>query len=198
MKRIIWPTITLCLLASCTKLLDELLISNANVSTSSPSFKTYVIRKGNHFADSSTFTKFHKKELRFVFFFDSTAIYTNLKGENQLDINKLYGFSDCGTMHHENSARFGWRWNGSAIEIHAYWYTDSTRQYEFLDTVAIGSPTECTLSVSPNEYRFEIKNKTRIVPRHCSTPDINGYQLHPYFGGDEPAPHDITIHIKEY
>ena len=197
MKRFLWPVFITCLLASCTKLLDEILLANANTSNTTTSFKPYIIRKGNHFAESSTYREVHKSELRFEVLFDSSAIYTSRKAENQFDINKLYGFADCGTMHHENSARFGWRWNGTAIEIHAYWYGDSVRQYKFMDTVSIGEPTEFAIRVLPQQYQFEIKSKKIIVPRHCSSPVIDGYQLHPYFGGDEPAPHDVTILIRE-
>ena len=120
-----------------------------------------------------------------------------MKAENQSDINKLFGFSDCGTMHHENSARFGWRWNGMAIEIHAYWYRDSIRQCKYMDTVSIGQSTEFAIKVLPQQYHFEMKEKTITVPRQCGSLVIDGYQLHPYFGGDETAPHDVTIHIKE-
>jgi hypothetical protein len=30
----------------------------------------------------------------------------------------------------------------------------------------------------------------------ATTPKGQGYQLYPYFGGDETAPHDINIWIK--
>ena len=120
-----------------------------------------------------------------------------MKAENQFDINKLYGFADCGTMHHENSARFGWRWNGKAIEIHAYWYRDSLRQHKYMDSVSIGQKSELSIKVLPQQYHFEMNSKSITVPRYCEDTVIEGYQLHPYFGGDEAAPHDITIHIKE-
>jgi hypothetical protein len=30
-----------------------------------------------------------------------------------------------------------------------------------------------------------------------STPKGKGYRLYPYFGGDETAPHDISIWVKD-
>lgn len=196
MKRFLWLTVMICLLTSCSKLLDEFLIDNSTKPTSS--YHQYIIRKGHHFAEGSTFRQVHKSELRFEVLFDSSAIYNSAKTENQFDINKLFGFSDCGTMHHENSARFGWRWNGTALEIHAYWYGDSVRRHEFIDTISIGKPTEFAIRVFPEHYHFEMASKIIKVQRHCAFPMIDGYKLHPYFGGDEPAPHDITIYIKEH
>src|SRR5690606_41284654 len=64
---------------------------------------------------------------------DSSCVYKNPHPENQDDINKLYGFSDCTSLHHANSARFGWNWKDGALRIHAYCYVDSVRQYKELD-----------------------------------------------------------------
>ncbi len=50
--------------------------------------------------------------------FDSSAIYKTVDSVNQLDINKLIGWSDCGSNHMENSIRFGWRWLNDSLEIH--------------------------------------------------------------------------------
>jgi hypothetical protein len=35
------------------------------------------------------------------------------------------------------------------------------------------------------------------MPRLASTRKAKGYQLYPYFGGDEVAPHLINIWVKE-
>jgi len=35
------------------------------------------------------------------------------------------------------------------------------------------------------------------MSRASSTATAVGYKLYPYFGGDEAAPHDINIWIKE-
>ena len=177
--------------------MNEMFLARIKGHSTTPGFIDYNIRKGNHYAEGTAFKKIHQHELRFQVLFDSSAIYTNIKANNQYDINKLYGFSDCGTMHHENSARFGWRWNGKCIEIHAYWYNDSIRSNEFLDAVSIGDTAELAIKVLPRQYGFEINNNTHVFPRHCTAPGMEGYQLYPYFGGDETAPHDIRIRIKE-
>jgi hypothetical protein len=41
-----------------------------------------------------------------------------------------------------------------------------------------------------------VNGKTLFLPRHCSG-TYRRYRLYPYFGGDEVAPHDITIKITE-
>ena len=197
MKPFLWLCIAMCFFLSCTKMIDEIYLAKVRNKTIFPGFVEYKIRKGNHFADGSAFKQLQQAELRFEVVFDSSAIYNTIKDENQYDINKLYGFSDCGTAHHENSARFGWRWNGKSIEIHAYWYNDSVRHYQFLDTVSIERVSELAIKILPQQYGFEIKKKIRFVPRLCSSPIIEGYKLYPYFGGDEAAPHDISIRIKE-
>lgn len=197
MKRFLWLPIAMCLLISCSKIMDEIRIHELNSTTASTDFVEYRIPKGNHYAEGKLFKQLHRAELRFQVIFDSSAIYETIKAENQYDINKLYGFSDCETMHHANSARFGWRWNGSSIEIHAYWYNDSIRHYQFLDNAVIGEPLELTIKVLPQEYEFRIKKATYRFPRHCNSTTISGYLLYPYFGGDEFAPHDIRIRIKE-
>jgi hypothetical protein len=36
-----------------------------------------------------------------------------------------------------------------------------------------------------------------LMPRAAATVKAKGYRLYPYFGGDETAPHDITISIRD-
>ena len=161
------------------------------------SFVKYTIKKGTHFSELNNYKAFTKKELKFTVIFDSSAIYSSASKSNQDDINKLYGFSDCGTHHHENSARFGWRWNGSALELHAYWYVKQSRYSRLLQNIPIGKEVELAIHILPEHYGFESSHEIVLVPRHCSSNAADGYLLYPYFGGDESAPHDISILIKD-
>jgi hypothetical protein len=187
----------MCLLISCSKIIDEFVFTKVGEKTAEAGFVEYNIPKGKHYAEGNIFKALNQAELRFEVLFDSSAIYKNMKAENQYDINKLYGFSDCESAHHANSARFGWRWTGKRIELHAYWYDDSIRQSQFLDTISIGNATTLSIKVLPKQYMFEIKEARHFFPRHCSSSVVNGYKLYPYFGGDEPAPHDIRIKIRD-
>jgi hypothetical protein len=157
---------------------------------------TYKISKGNHEIDNNSNGLFTGNELKFQAIFDSTCIYqTNVPG-NQHDINKLLGFSDCSSPHHQNSARFGWNWKENALHIFAYIYVEGQRQEKELGTVELGKMASFKLSTLNNTYVFVFNGNTTIMPRHCSGGLGIAYKLLPYFGGDEVAPHDIKIKIR--
>ncbi|HYE53846.1 MAG TPA: hypothetical protein VD996_03350 [Chitinophagaceae bacterium] len=160
-------------------------------------YKQYLIRKGEHSAQGNDHRTLITGKLVFQVLFDSSCIYTTVKSSNTTDVNKLYGFSDCNNLHHLNSARFGWRWNNNALEILAYCYVNGERIIRSLGNIDIGQPV--TMSIRPDgaSYVFEMNGTREVMPRYCSTPNIEGYQLYPYFGGDETAPHDVRIFIKE-
>lgn len=161
------------------------------------SFITYRILKGKNYCENNSYPLWKQSSLRFVVIFDSSCIYTNVDPVNQADINKLYGFSDCTTLHHANSARFGWNWINGAIHIHAYCYVDSVRQYKELGAVSLNKEVNCSIETLPGKYVFTLNGKRDTMLRHCTDSIANGIKLFPYFGGDEPAPHDIQIKIKE-
>lgn len=161
-----------------------------------PGYTEYLIPAKQHYAVNNNYDVISLKELHFKAIFDSSCIYNSYDAENIYDINKLYGFSDCSSLHHENSARAGWLWNGKTIELYAYCYINRVRKSMLLGTVPIGVPAELTMNVQPNVYQFTYNGKTITLPRHC-TGNIQGYRLYPYFGGDETAPHDIHVYIKE-
>jgi hypothetical protein len=156
----------------------------------------YTIKKGSHYSDKNTARKRTTAHIRLEVTFDSSAIYTSAKPNNQADINKLYGLSDCNTSHHTNSARFGWRWHGNTLEILAYTYLKGEWAYKLLGTAPIGVPVPLELRKEDGEYVFVMYGQEVRMPRTCNGAAA-GYQLYPYFGGDETAPHDITIAIRE-
>ncbi|MDO6391318.1 hypothetical protein Q4E40_14355 [Pontibacter sp. BT731] len=160
-----------------------------------PASTTFTIKKGGHttqnplrFVETST--------IRFEATFDSTAIYSTSIPGNQADINKLYGLSDCETDHQTNSARFGWRWYEGRLEIHAYTYSNKKRSTVFITSVQPGQTNRYELVLGEKAYTFKVNDKQVTLPRFCNTAGSH-YQLYPYFGGDETAPHDITIRIRE-
>lgn len=156
----------------------------------------YTIPSGRHNADQSSFKTMNISHLRFEAMFDSSAIYSTVDRDNQADINKLYGMADCNSPHHVNSARFGWRWFDERLEIWAYAYVRSERKYKFIDTVEINKKYKYEIAFTDSAYVFSVNNTSITLARSCSNM-AGGYKLYPYFGGDEPAPHDITIHIGD-
>ena len=134
--------------------------------------------------------------LHFLARFDSSAIYQTHNAHNQYDINKLYGFSDNDGEHHQYSARFGWRWSDGALRLFASVYNDGQVATKELGVVPIGADINCRLIVTGNSYRFYGNEQTAELPRTSTTPKGSGYRLYPYFGGDEPAPHEISVWIN--
>lgn len=161
-----------------------------------PSFITYNILQGQHYSDKSSIRIFNGTEMNFRVRFDSSAIYKTMDPVNQYDINKLFGFSD-GDNHHKNSARIGWGWNKNVLRLYAYVYSDSLRLMKEISPVAIGREIWCSILVSRGEYLFTVDETRVALHRAVETPAAAGYWLYPYFGGDEVAPHNISIYMKE-
>lgn len=177
-------------LSSCDVInaIDDVVIQDQNKSA-------YIITKGGH-SSNNGFKKLSTNLMRFEVQFDSTAIYQTVNPANQADINKLYGLSDCNSDHHTNSARFGWRWYNNRLEIHAYTYVNKQRASEYITSVEMGKQNVFELRLEDNQYVFLLNDVRVVMPRGC-TGSGEGYLLYPYFGGDEVAPHDITIRIRD-
>jgi hypothetical protein len=184
------------LFSSCEKTTPALTESGYKNSSLTP-FTRYTIKKGKQFSANNTFVPVEYSELKFVAKFDSSAIYRTVNSSNQYDINKLYGFSDNSAAHHLYSARFGWRWSDLALRIFAYVYNNGSVISKELGTIQIGSESNCSIKVTNGYYIFSLNNITDTIVRSSTTDKGLGYKLYPYFGGDEVAPHDINILIKE-
>jgi hypothetical protein len=201
-KRLITVSLAIFSLAACTKSVDNV-INGVPVKsviaaiTDSSQFIKYTILKGQQYCDKRTYQAVKYDQLSFTVKFDSSAIYKTTDLKNQNDINKLFGFSDNNAAHHEFSARFGWRWSNNALHLFGYIYNNSVMSNRELGTVTIGSENNCTIKVSDSTYIFTVNNKSVTMPRASKTLKAEGYKLYPYFGGDEMAPHTISIWIKE-
>ena len=153
----------------------------------------YRIPKGKH-ESSRMYRPMTVASLAFQARFDSSAIYSTQHPQNQADINKLMGLADCGSHHHSNSARFGWRWYEGALQVFAYCYTNGGRTSKHLGTASIGKYHAYSIRFEESAYVFSFDELEVSLPRACGSL-AQGYKLYPYFGGDEPAPQDITIWI---
>ena len=190
---------SLLLFCACNKEAADLAESIGNkptVKTPTSTEVAFLIKAGSHNCTASSFAPVNLLEQKFTVRFDSSAIYTTTIPLNQLDINKLYGFSDNAALHHDFSARFGWRWSDGALRLFAYVYNEGKVASEEITTVEIGKDIACSLRVKGNQYEFQVADKIKLMPRASTTPTAQGYLLYPYFGGDEAAPHDVRIWIK--
>jgi hypothetical protein len=157
-------------------------------------FKTYLIKEGKHF--SSHLIKATEEEiLDFDAIFDESAKYYIGDSYEQSNINKLLGFTDCGSGVHDNSARFGWRWFNDKLEILAYCYIEGVRQEEFLTSVNFNEENNYKLYIQDDKYVFQVNDHIAFIPRSCTSSEKK-YYLYPYFGGAIAAPHDIKIKIR--
>lgn len=156
-------------------------------------YRVFTIKKGGHNSLNSI-QSFKDSVLRFNVLFDSTAIYACENKDNQMDVNKLFGISDCGYDHHVNSARIGWRWLNDSLQLLAYVYHNKERRIHYLTSCAIGKDVQCSITAAGDHYLFRVDETFYREDRACS--GHQHYILHPYFGGDEVAPHDITIRIN--
>ncbi|TGE29782.1 hypothetical protein [Hymenobacter metallicola] len=177
----------------------------------------HTIKQGKH-QDNRLFSSWphlgRKSISRYVTFGESCR-YT-LPQYNSLDVNKLFGLSFGFFAVHENSARFGWRWNeqDQCIDLLAYCYVNGRRnwneQMEFplVAQVKLGQKVRLTIEKcfqwssgsSLPKYAFLAEDDGLIgcirvvdtisVPRYGLTHSL-------YFGGSQPAPHDIHIEIEK-
>jgi len=184
------------LFSSCKKALQAALDHGMDTPKKGEVVK-YTISQGQHYANQNTFEPVDLDELKFTVKFDSTAIYQTIVPANQEDINKLYGFSDNNAEHQQFSARLGWNWARKSLRLYAYVYNNGERISKEITSIEIGKEYNCSIKASGEHYIFSANNLIVEMARSSKTPKAEGYKLYPYFGGDEAAPHDINIWIKD-
>lgn len=194
MKKLALFLVLACALTSCKKVLESILDNKAPVDASG--FTQYTIPAGSHYCNGNSYRAVETASQFFTVRFDSSAIYQSADPVNQYDINKLWGFSDNNGDHHAYSARFSWRWSEGALRLFGYVYNNGSMQEQELTTIPIGAEVRCGIQVEAKTYRFVVNGQSWTLPRQATTALGKGYQLYPYFGGDEPAPHEVRIWIK--
>lgn len=190
-------SVLLVLFTSCSKQIDGIINGGGKDAATANQFVEYTIGQGKQYCDQNYYTSSAYSEQKFVVRFDSSAIYQTAASSNQTDINKLFGFSDNNAQHHQYSARFGWRWSNNALRLFAYVYNDGIMSFKELGAVAIGADINCSIKVAGSNYIFTMGEQVTAMPRTSTTGQAIGYKLYPFFGGDETAPHPISIWIKE-
>jgi hypothetical protein len=162
------------------------------------SFVKYTIPKGGQSSTPSSY-KFYTNipSLSFDVRFDSTAIYQTTNPSNQADINKLYGFADDNKAHWVSSARIGWRWFGNELQLLGYVYNDSVNVHQLITAVPLNKDIACSIQVNGSKYTLMANGKSIELPRTAKSTGGLGYRLYPFFGGDEMAPHEMYIQVRE-
>src|SRR5688572_25698630 len=183
------------LFISCTKnQVDDIAIVK-EIDPKPGQYSAFTIQKGAHYCDQNLIKSIAISEMKFVVKFDSSAIYQTGLPENQYAINKLWGFSE-GTNNHYNSARIGWSWTDNALRLYGYVYVRGEMHYQEITSVTIGTEISCSIKLAAENYMLTVNGVSVSLPRGTSASQASGYQQYPYFGGNETAPHLITILIK--
>jgi hypothetical protein len=164
-------------------------------------FKKFSVSVGNHYFFPRFFFLVFKKKIKRYVYFNHTCKY-DLGYPDQLDTNKLFGIGYL-PSHHENSARFGWRYNKEkyAIEIMSYCYDRGERKIDYICDVNLYEYCEYTIETNKDYYEFKITTRKgeQYTKRVQVSPTFKlfGYYLNPYFGGNKPAPNKMWIEIKK-
>lgn len=164
-------------------------------------FNPYKIKAGDHYAGFHFGITF-KTSISFSCSFDENCLY-KLDGVDSYDINKLYGFSTT-YNHHNQSARFGWRcMDGETIQLLTYTYKDGVRQVsgeEILGTVKPGETFTGKIEDIETHYIYTCTTSTgTVVIKESKSPDkvLFKYLLGFYFGGNNVAPHGMSIKFEK-
>lgn len=155
----------------------------------------YKIKDGSHYSWHG-YETISDAGIRFRVMFDGSCRYKTSDSLNQLDINKCYGFVE-GLDVHRNSCRLGWRWSDS-LEVFGYVYSDGKRLIEKIGVFGVGKDYEIDIRIDyeANKYVFKALGKTLKMSRG-KVPLCVISRLYPYFGGNETAPHDISIYMQD-
>jgi hypothetical protein len=168
-----------------------------NCEPEMPLLRTFLIKKGEHYSKGRVAETLQDSKMFFEAKFNSSAKYDFGDLALQSSKNKLLGFSDCNSLHHENSARFGWQWYNNRLEIFAYCYANGKRIEKFIGVVNLDEFNTYEIDITDTHYSFRLNNDQPIlIDRGDACQSGIFYMLWPYFGGSLPAPHDITIEVQ--
>ena len=178
--------VLLVMCVSCSKEIDD------------QGFRIYTIPEGEH-SSGSHFNHPTNSKITFKFMLDESAIYETEIPENQYDVNKIYGFSDFGLRHQKYSIRLGWRYLNNKIELCWLRHEEGRHSSATIRTIETDVVYNAIINITTFYYEIVIDGDTTLVRRR---PEgnwglVRRYYLYPYFGGNEYAPHDITIKIKD-
>lgn len=164
---------------------------------------TFTIHKGKH-RPKSWWTRLrlwynHRSIHHRVTFFSSCKY--DLKSDDNQDVNKLFGIGYFWNKKH--SARFGWNYAfiPDRINIYAYCHISGVVKWEYICSVALNDEYLFMLNINQKSYNFlviDYDSGSAIVERTIAKGHTKklGYALGLYFGGNQTAPHDMSVQIK--
>ena len=165
---------------------------------------SFEIDRNDHYGRPRGSTKRKSEFDRFLSFqvrFQSDCDYISEDPVNQHDWNKLMGLSTINV--HDDSVRLGWRYEPATdeIELGLYAYRDGERIYDEVASIPLETWADVTLILSESEISVEVDGAvSSVTGRGSGTGLFNGttWVLRTaYFGGDEKAPQDVHIDVRD-
>ena len=161
---------------------------------------TYTICRGCHYSSFIPSPHTGVKTVSGKITFHSDCAYTLTDVACVNDVNKAYGFG-YGLDHKKWSIRLGWRVHDNGkLELFNFSHVNSKITQKRLGTAKVffDYDTPYSFSITNNT---DIKKSIVTVGNYSATVDFDyaptaGFYLKPYFGGDCPAPHSMTIDIN--
>lgn len=164
------------------------------------------IKGGEHGATKGGITSLQigwhvDRTVRFKAVFHSNVPYATRTPSNQLDWNKLMGFT-TNRIHH-NSIRLGWRWRPDLkkVEVGHYGYIQGARTMLPLTTVELDAPLDVEIKIWNDGQAVRAGAAAHTEARSLGLsgwiPTMTWLLKTAYFGGDETAPHDLDISVTE-
>jgi hypothetical protein len=171
--------------------------------------EVYEIKEGYHSSGFKFSPHFKRVSKKYEVVFSPQCLYPSFDTER--DFNKLFGWS-CGILpryikgqlkppHHVNSVRVAWRsTDDGKIELALYTYKDGVRSINTLiRTLERGTVYQIGLTLEDGYVLLKVKNPRGVTSSMYvlrEFPTGVGYSLYPYFGGNNPAPHDMNIYLR--
>jgi hypothetical protein len=181
----------------CTLFFSSLAASSCEPRPDDLFVRRFVIKKGDHYSTPKLAEVLQSDRLVFTAIFDESAKYVHNDKSQQNNKNKLLGFADCNSQHHQNSARFAWQWYNDRLEIFAYCYVDGVRLENFIGTVSLNQANHYEIQITEQSYVFYLNGEASVtLPRGNVCNAGVYYMLWPYFGGSLPAPENVQIDIS--
>ncbi len=150
------------------------------------------IKEGKH-SSNNRYIRFVKDgRMRFDFYVSPSWLYDENAPDFQSGWNKLTGISE-GFNQHKNSVRIGWRCIENKIYLCSYCYINGERRISEMVEVSMGW-NSASVQVTNNNYRVVINDRLIIFNKSASSNFL--LMMHPYFGGNSRAPHEMKFKFR--
>ena len=167
--------------------------------------KPYLIKNGNHYCSISIFERiggigWKITSLSMRFSFHNECWWAPPRNNDDNDLNKLAGIG-FGFNHQNNSVRLAWVpdfTTQGVIKIYGYTYDEKKVApkftFQYITSVHVGEICEARIE-SHGNYAITVKGVTINMDNIKADPNLC-FHLYPYFGGNNTAPHDMTIDLE--